>query len=172
MTLFEQLKTDVITAMRAKDTITRDTLRMLISDIQLEMKKKDLTDSDIIAIITKAVKRRDEAIEAAIKANRSVILNKELIEKNLLMTYLPEQMTEEQVWSAIRITISSTGATSVQDTGKVMKVLMPELRGKFDGKKAKEMVGQQLTEIGEIPTIVALDDANLPKPERQGKRTE
>lgn len=141
MALYTQLRNDLTAAMKAKDVVRKDTLRLLISEVQLAKKTNpDLGDEEIIGLITKSVKRRDESIEAAKKAGRDDIIQKESAEKAVLVEYLPEQLEHWQVDIIITEAITDSHATSKKDLGRIMKLVVPRIKGKFDAKVAKNMV--------------------------------
>lgn len=146
MSLSTEIRNSLTKAMREKDNTARNTLRLLVSKIQLEKKQKgtELTDDEIISLIVKEVKTRDEAIEAAVQGNRNDIKEKEEAERKILVAYLPEQMSPNDVLALIDKLIEQESVTRKKEMGKVMKVLMPQIKGKFDGKVAKDMVMNRL----------------------------
>lgn len=107
-------------------------------------KGSDLTEDEVLLVISKEAKKRKESIEMAQKANREDIAAKEKEELDILKRYLPEEMDEAQVEAIISDVISQTGATSIKDRGKVMGAVMPKVRGKADGKLVSAIVERLL----------------------------
>ena len=129
-------------SMRSGDTLKRDTLRMLIASVNnAEIAKQSaLTDADILGVVSKEVKRRQESIDAFKKGNRPDLVAREEAEMAVLQSYLPKQMTRDEVIAAAREVIASVGAKGMGDKGKVMQQLMPKLKGKADGKEINDAV--------------------------------
>ena len=146
MTLRETINQDVKNAMKAKETKKRDALRLLTSAFkQIEVdERKELSDEDIIKIIQKQVKSRNDSIFQYKEAGRDDLMQVELDEIAFYMPYLPTQMTDEELTSAVSEVISKVGATSMKDMGKVMGMASKELAGKADGKRINVMVKQLL----------------------------
>jgi len=144
--LRNKITDDLKQAMRSGDTVKRDTLRMLIASINNAeiAKQADLEESDILGVISKEVKKHLESIEAFKKGNREDLVKKEEAELAVLEAYLPQQMTREEVIAAAKEVITSVGAQGMGDKGKVMKELMPKLKGRADGKEINEVVTELL----------------------------
>ncbi|MCX7911455.1 MAG: GatB/YqeY domain-containing protein [Dehalococcoidales bacterium] len=144
-TLKQKISDDLKQAMRGGDTLRRDTLRMLLSSLNNAeiAKQSPLTDADIIAVISKEIKRHQESIEAFKKGNRADLVAKEEGELAILQAYLPRQMGREEVVAAAREVIAAVGAKGPADKGKVMKELMPKVKGRADGN----LVNQVVTEL-------------------------
>lgn len=142
MDLKEQLRHDLTAAMRARDTRRKSVLRMVLSAIQLaEVEKKgDLSDEDVIVVIRKEVRRREDALKMIRQAGRTAMVADEETELEILRAYLPQLMDADAVRSLAQRVISEVQATSLADFGKVMKVLMPQARGKADGRMVSETV--------------------------------
>jgi uncharacterized protein YqeY len=140
--LRKKVSDDIKQAMKSGDTVRRDTLRMLIASINNAeiAKQADLEESDILGVVSKEVKRHQESIEAFKKGNRADLVAKEEAEMAILEAYLPKQMTHEEVIAAAKEVIASVGAQGMGDKGKVMKELMPKLKGRADGKEINEVV--------------------------------
>lgn len=144
-TIFEDLKT----AMKAGETGKRDVLRMLdsmIKNTEIEMKKREdgLSDGEVLEVIGKAVKQRKDAMAQYAQGGRPELAEKEAGEVDILMAYLPEQMSEEKVREVVLEIIAQTGATSKADIGKVMGAAMSKLKGQTDGNVVKKIAEQQL----------------------------
>jgi uncharacterized protein YqeY len=148
MTLKEQIQKDMIDAMKAKEEIKLGALRMLKAEImKFEVagaEKKEAKDEDIIQLIGKQIKQRDDAAEQYKAGNRPELAEKEEKEAEILKKYLPAQMSTEEVKKIIEETIKEVGATSKADLGKVMGAIMPKVKGKADGKLINQIVQQLL----------------------------
>ena len=142
MTLRETINQDVKNAMKAKETKKRDALRLLTAAFkQIEVdERKDLSDDDVIKIIQKQVKSRNDAASQYKDAGREDLLQIELDEIAFYEVYLPAQLTDEELSSAIKSIIEKTGASSMKDMGKVMGIASKELAGSADGKRISMMV--------------------------------
>lgn len=142
MNLRETINTAVKTAMKAKDTKKRDALRLLMSAFkQIEVdERRELSDDDVIKIITQQVKRRNDAATQYKDAGREDLLEIELREIAFYEVYLPAQMNDDELTSALKVIIEKTGAVSMKDMGKVMGMASKELSGKADGKRINECV--------------------------------
>lgn len=142
MNLRETINQDVKNAMKAKETKKRDALRLLTSAFkQIEVdERKELSDDDVIKIITQQVKRRNDAASQYKDAGRDDLLQIELDEISYYEVYLPAQMSDDELTSALKSIIEKTGAASMKDMGKVMGMASKELAGKADGKRINECV--------------------------------
>jgi uncharacterized protein YqeY len=137
MTLQEQLKADMKEAMKNKDIVKRDTIRFLNSAIkQVEVdERKELNDADILKLIQKAIKQREDAIEQYQNAGREDLVQNESAQADVLKAYLPKQLTQEELEEEIKAIIAQTGAAGMKDIGKVMGTATKKLAGVTDGKK-------------------------------------
>ena len=137
MTLRETVNQDIKNAMKAKETKKRDALRLLTSAFkQIEVdERRDLSDEDIIKIIQKQVKSRNDSITQYVQASREELAQIERDEIAFYMPYLPAQLSDEALESSIKDIISQVGATSMKDMGKVMGLASKNLAGKADGKR-------------------------------------
>ncbi len=147
MPLLAQIEQEMIKALKSGDRLAADTFRGLKSDIkyyQIENSIKEVSDDDVIAVITKAAKKRRDSIEQYAKGGRQDLVDKESAELKLIEAYLPEQMSEEDIEAIVRSAIAETGATGPPDMGKVMKVVMPKVAGQADGKAVKAVVTRLL----------------------------
>lgn len=142
MNLRETINQDVKNAMKAKDTKTRDALRLLTSAFkQIEVdERKELSDDDVVKIIQTQVKRRNDAASQYKDASREDLMQIELDEIAIYTPYLPAQMSDDELSSALQEIISKTGASTMKDMGKVMGIASKELSGKADGKRINECV--------------------------------
>ena len=146
--MYKKIQEDIKIAMKAKDSLTLNTLRLLIDSVQKKMltlkANKEITDDFVIDCINKNIKQREESIEAYKKANRNDLVKIETNELNILKKYQPEPISEEDVKKAVVEIISKLDNTS--SLGLVMKAVMLELKGKADGSLINMVVKEQLTE--------------------------
>lgn len=140
MSLKEQISNDIKTAMKEKNAPLRDALRLLTSAMkQIEVdERKELSDEDIIKIIQKQVKQRNDAMTQYRDAGREDLYEKEASEAAIFETYLPKQLSDDELESAIRAIISQVGAESMKDIGKVMGAASKTLGAQADGKRINE----------------------------------
>jgi len=146
MSLRETINQDVKEAMKAKDTKKRDALRLLTSAFkQIEVdERKELSDEDVIKIIQTQVKRRNDSAAQYKEANREDLMQIELDEISYYETYLPVQLSDDELCDAIKNIITKVGATSMKDMGKVMGMASKELAGRADGKRISDCVKKTL----------------------------
>lgn len=145
-TLKDRLNDDLKDAMRSHDMTRRDTLRLLLAAIkQVEVDtRKDLSDADLEQVLTREAKRRRESIEGFEKGGRADLVAKEQGELRLIESYLPQQMSRAEIESLARQAIAETGATAPAQMGAVMQKLMPQVKGKADGKLVNQIVRELL----------------------------
>lgn len=134
MSLKEQIQDAVKAAMRARETGRLETLRMLSAAIkQREVdERKELSDSDVLAVVEKQVKQRRDAIDQYQQGGREELAAAEQAEIDILQTFLPEQLSDDEILAFIDAAIAATGADSMKDMGKVMGQLKPQLAGRAD----------------------------------------
>jgi len=147
MSLKERLKADMKEAMKAKDKVRLSTIRMinsLIKNAEIE-KRGELTDEEIVQLLMKYAKQRRESIEMYEKGGRQDLVEKEKAELAIVESYLPEQMSEEEIREIVKKAIEEVGAESVKDMGKVMKVVMPKVKGRADGSLVNKIVKELLS---------------------------
>ncbi len=144
--LTEKIRTELTAAMKARDAERLSTLRMLQSAFKYQQIESghELSDEEAMIVIRKAVKQRLDSIEQYTKGNRPELADKERREMELLKTWLPPELTDEEIESGIREVIATTGAQSKKDMGKVMKEAAARYKGRVDGKKIQEIVGRLL----------------------------
>lgn len=142
----DTLKTALKTAMKEKDTLTRDVVRSINAAIkQVEIdKQKDLNAEDVVDILMKEAKKRRDTIAELESAGRAEMLADEQAELEVLERFLPKQMTREEIEAVVDEIIAETGATSPKEMGKVMGALMPRVKGKADGKLVNDVVREKL----------------------------
>jgi uncharacterized protein YqeY len=145
--LIDRINEDIIRSMKAKDGTRVSVLRFLMASIQGKEKdkKEALEEEEVLAEIQSAAKRRKESLEAFSEGGRQDLVDKEAAELVILEEYLPEQLSEDEIRSAVQETVAEVGAGSMADLGKVMKELMPKLQGRADGKLASQIVREVLS---------------------------
>ena len=147
MSLKDKIKDDMKQAMRDKNESRVGTLRMLIAAIQRREvdERIQLDDAQVIGVIEKLVKQGRESIEQYVKGGRPELADKESREIAIFQTYLPQQLSEQEVDKLIAEAVAASGATSAKDMGKVMSLLKPKLAGRADmgkvGAKVKAKLG-------------------------------
>ncbi len=146
MSLKDLLMDDLKVAMREKDTIRKSVVTMLRAAVkQIEVDQRiELDDEAIIDIIAKQIKQKNNAIVEFRNGERQDLVDLTEKEIEILMTYLPEQLSEEEVYQLVADAIHSTGATSMKDMGKVMGIVTNATKGKADGKLISELVKKAL----------------------------
>lgn len=144
--LTEQIRADLTAAMKAQEKERLSTLRMLQSAIKNEQINSghELSDPEAMSVIQKAVKQRLDSIEQYTNAGRTELADKERSEMELLKSYLPAELSPEELETGLREIIESTGATSKKDLGKVMKEATARFKGRADGRKIQETVSRLL----------------------------
>lgn len=146
MTLKATITEDMKIAMRAKDTARLGTIRLLQAAIkQREVDERvELTDDDIISVVEKMLKQRRDSIAAYDSAGRNDLSDVEKYEVSVLQTYLPTQLTDDEIIQILDDVISNTGASSVKDMGKVMGSIKPLVAGKADMGKVSALIKARL----------------------------
>lgn len=148
MALKQQIQTEMISAMKAKDELKVGVLRMLKAAIlKFEVsgsEKKDASDADVLQIIGKEIKQRRDSAEQFKEGNRFESAEKEEKEIEYLLAYMPPQMSEDEVRQVISEVISEVGAKSKQDMGRVMGAVMDKVKGQADGGMVKDIVASLL----------------------------
>lgn len=141
-----KLEADMRQAMRDRDDLKRSVLRLLLAAIKnAEIEKRDsLENSEILGVIAKEAKQRDESIESFKQGGRQDLVEKEEAELSVLRQYLPRQLSREEIIAEARRIIEEVEAKSQRDKGKVMSKIIPLLKGKADGKEVNEIVTELL----------------------------
>ena len=146
MSLKEKLLSNMKEAMKSKDSVKLGTVRGVISAVknqEIDL-KKELSEEEILTIVSREVKKRKEAAVLYEKGNRPELQDKEIQEMKILQTYLPEQVSEKDLRRRIQEVIAETGAEGMKDFGKIMKTLVPEFKGKADNSLIKELTNEYL----------------------------
>ena len=146
MSLKETLRSDMIAAMKAKDAPRLSTLRLLINTIKnKEIDTRTEIDEDaVLGVLSSAVKQRRDSIDQFEKAGRTDLSDKEKAELAIIQEYMPQQMGKDEILAAVKEAVAESGASGPNDMGKVMKALMPKVKGKADGKLVNELVKEVL----------------------------
>lgn len=151
MSLKEKLMEDLKTSMKNKDKLRKDTITMVRAAIkQREVDERvELTDDEVIDIITKQYKEKKSSIEEFEKGNRQDLIDQTNDEINILLDYLPKQLTEEELTLIVKETIEENNISSQKDMGLLMKNIMPKIKGRADGKMVNKIAQNLLTKPGE-----------------------
>ena len=144
----ERLRLDMKESLKAGEKLRLSTIRIMLSEIgNAEIAKRDeLSEEEMVTVVTREAKRRKEAIEEYGKAGRQDLVDKESFEYSVIESYLPRQLEETEIRRMIEEAVEETGASSPGDLGKVMSAVMPRLKGKADGRTvnlmAREILGE------------------------------
>ena len=146
MSLKAQISEDMKTAMRAKDSVRLGAVRLLLSAIkQREVDERvELDDSNVIAVIEKMLKQRRDSITAYESANRHDLADVEKFEVTVLQTYLPQQLSEDEVKAILEQVVVDTGAAGIKDMSKVMVAIKPLVAGRADMGKISGLIKARL----------------------------
>ncbi len=147
MNLLQRVDEDIKTAMKARDELKVSALRMLkaaASNAAIAKNKANLEDAELLEVIAKLIKQREESVEAFTKGNRPELAEKEKKEAAILKAYLPAQMPDEELKAIIQAAIKETGASGPQGMGAVMKTVLPKVAGRAAGGKVSQFVREAL----------------------------
>ena len=139
--VLEQIQADTREAMKGGDKDRVTTLRMLASAVQLDLKEGD---GDEMAVLARERKKRIEAADAYADAGRAEQAEAERAEAELIAAYLPEQISDEELVAIVDEAVASSGASSMQDMGRVMGAVMPKVKGRADGNRVSAAVRERL----------------------------
>ena len=147
MSLKEQLQRDLQDAMRARDEQRKLALRMALTAVQLAEveQRSELDDVAIVEVIRKEVRRREDALEMVRQAGRTDMVAEDEAQVAILRAYLPQHLTAEELTAIAREVVAEAQAASPADMGKVMKLLMPRVQGKADGRMVSQVVRDLLS---------------------------
>ncbi len=146
MNLFEQLKGDLVQAMKDRDSETVDILRLVVSSIKnksIEL-KKELEEAEVVAAVKSDVKKLQDALKDFTAAARDDLVEKTEKEIAILKKYLPAEMSDEELSSKVKEALDNAGVTDLSDMGRAMGAAMKELAGKADGNRVREFVQKHL----------------------------
>lgn len=145
MALLEQINNDIKDAMKSKNAFELSVIRMLKGAVQLELiKKKELSDEDIIAIVSKQIKMRKDSIEEFKKASRDDLVVQNEKEIEVLNKYLPEQLSEDEVLEIIDEAFKKVNPTSNKDMGLLMREISPKVKGRYDMQEVSKIIKERL----------------------------
>jgi len=146
MELKAEIQETIKSALKKSERVTIDTLRLLLATVHNEEIKvrRDLTNEEIEKSIAALCKQRMESIDLFRKGGRADLVQKEEAELAVLQRFLPEPLTEEEIRTLIRTSIEQLGAKGIQDLGRVMKQVMPQVTGRSDGKRVNELAREML----------------------------
>jgi uncharacterized protein YqeY len=143
-----RLKSDLTTAMKARDELTTATLRMVLTAVTNEevsgTSARELSDEDVLKVLAREAKKRREAAEAFDQAGRTELAARERAEGVVIDGYLPTQLDDAELQTLVTAAISEAGATTAREMGAVMKAVGPKIAGRADGKRVSDEVRRQL----------------------------
>ena len=142
MTLHDRLSGDLKESLKSGNSIKCSVIRLLKSAVKYREieKKAPLSDDEVIEVIMSGIKQRRDSIEQFSKGGRSDLVEKESTEIGILQAYLPQPLTDEELADEVKAVMKEVGATSAKDMGKIMKALMPRLKGRAEGTKISSIV--------------------------------
>ncbi|NOU85200.1 GatB/YqeY domain-containing protein [Paenibacillus sp. LMG 31460] len=146
MSLSDRLNEDMKQAMKSQDKFKLSVIRMVRSTIknsEIELKRA-LDDNEVLDVLTREIKQRKDSLHEFTKAGRDDLADSLKAELVILAEYMPQQLSEEEVKAIVQQTIQQIGASSKADMGKVMTALMPQVKGRADGKLINQLVQQLL----------------------------
>ena len=147
MQIQEKLQEDLRQAMRDKDALRRSVLRYLRSEIhneEIASQKEELDDEGILRVLSRQAQQRRDSIEAYESGNRQDLVDKEKGELAIILQYLPQQLSRDEIGKLVNKAIEEVGATGPADMGKVMGKIMPQVRGRAEGREVNAIVSEQL----------------------------
>lgn len=147
MSLKEQLASDLKEAMKNKDVIRKNVVQLIRSGVlQIEKDKKiTLDDEGVLDVIAKQLKQRRDSLPDYEKSGREDLISELKTEMDILMGYLPEQLTAEEIEAIVKEAVAETGASTIKDMGKIMAYVMPKTKGRADGKIINEIARKMLS---------------------------
>jgi len=148
MEIREKIMNDMKDAMRAKDQVRLEAIRFLqaaIKNREIEVRPEAITGDDVLSVIKKMVKQRKESIDQYQAANRQDLVDKEAAELKIIETYLPAQMSKEQIEAIVAEVIAETKASTIKDMGSVMKAVIAKTAGAADNKLVSEAIKSKLS---------------------------
>jgi uncharacterized protein len=147
MSLLETLNSDLIVALKKGDKIRTEVIRGLKSDIKYKEieKKEPLTEEDVLGVLVAAAKRRRDSIEQFQRGGRDDLVMKEGGELEIITSYLPQQLSDEELREIVETTLLEIGVKTPGDLGKAMKEIMPKVKGRADGNRVRQIIAQKLS---------------------------
>jgi uncharacterized protein len=147
--LKERLRADLNASMKARDELTTATLRMALTSVTNEevagKQARELTDDDVLKVLTREAKKRREAAEAFDGAGRAELAERERAEGTVLDRYLPAPLDDAELAELVAAAVTEAGASSPRDMGAVMKIVQPRIAGRADGKRVSDEVRRRLS---------------------------
>ena len=149
VTLNQRLQDALTDAMRSRDELRRDTLRMAIAAVYNEQKaaRRELRDDEVVNVLARELKRRQESIEAFRKGGREDRAQREEAEATVISEYMPERLRDEELTAMVRDAVREAAAESPRDMGRVMGLLVRRTRGRADGRTVSELVNRELASV-------------------------
>ena len=147
--MYEKIKNDIVSALKEKDTLKLQTLRGIKGEVDLEHinKKVEINDDLVITVLSRGIKTRKESIVEFEKGNREDLITKTQSEIDLLQTYLPKQLSDEEVNKVLDDAFNKVNPTSAKDMGLIMREVTPLLKGKADMGKVSAMIKERLANL-------------------------
>jgi uncharacterized protein YqeY len=144
-----RLEDDLRQAMRDRDALRRDVIRYMRSEIRNQeiRVQDDLDDQGVVQVLSRQAQQRRDSIEAFSEANRNDLVEKEQAELAIIMEYLPQQMTRDEITELVRQVVTEVGAEGPGDMGKVMSRIMPQVRGRAEGREVNSIVVDTLRSL-------------------------
>lgn len=149
MMMKTRLTDDMKQAMRDRDVLRRDVIRYLRSEVRNQeiRDQKELDDAGVIQVLSRQAQQRRDSIEVYRDADRQDLVEKEESELSVILSYLPQQMTSEEITDLVQQVVAEVGASGPADMGKVMGAIMPQMRGKAEGREVNTIVQQTLRSL-------------------------
>jgi len=141
----DQVQSDATAALKAGDRVRAGALRLIVSELQKAHKEASGSDADEVAVLQRERKRRLESAEAYRDAGRDDLARTEETEAELISGYLPEQLSDDELRAIVGDAVAEAGASSPQEMGRVMSVVMPRVQGRADGKRVSALVKETLS---------------------------
>ena len=147
MSLLETLNSDLIVALKKGDKVRVEVIRGLKSDIKYKEidKREPLTEEDVLGVLAAAAKRRRDSIEQFQRGGRDDLVLKESSELEIITSYLPQQLSDEELQGIVGATLLEIGAKTPADLGKAMKEIMPKVKGRADGNRVRQIIALKLS---------------------------
>jgi uncharacterized protein YqeY len=144
-----RLNDDLKQAMRDRAVLRRDVIRYVRSEIRNQeiRVQDDLDDEGVVQVLSRQAQQRRDSIEAFAEANRTDLVEKEQAELAIIMEYLPQQMARDDIAELVRRVVAEVGATGPGDMGKVMSQIMPQVRGRAEGREVNSIVMETLRNL-------------------------
>ena len=147
--MYDKIKSDIVSALKEKDTLKLQTLRGIKGEVDLEHinKKVEINDDLVITVLSRGIKTRRESIVEFEKGNREDLIAKTTDEINLLQSYLPAQLSEDEINKVLDDAFNKVNPTSAKEMGLIMKEVTPLLKGKADMGKVSSMIKERLNNL-------------------------